>query len=118
MLAQHGVAHVYNHWSYMPPLAEQHKRMGTFTAPFTVLRLLTPLKISYEAAKKWAGQWSWREESNLQPAVYKSANRGLLKSLTNWAIPLSYLLFDTFQLHPALHCLAFDQLRSATFLTP
>jgi len=28
--------------------------METFTAPFTVLRLLTPLKISYEAAKKRA----------------------------------------------------------------
>ena len=26
--------------------------LETFTAPFTVLRLLTPLKISYEAAKK------------------------------------------------------------------
>jgi uncharacterized protein YecE (DUF72 family) len=51
VLETHGVAHVYNHWSYMPPLAEQHKRMETFTAPFTVLRLLTPLKISYEAAK-------------------------------------------------------------------
>ena len=38
----------------MPPLAEQHERMGTFTAPFTVLRLLTPLKMTYEAAKKRA----------------------------------------------------------------
>lgn len=38
----------------MPPLAEQHKLMETFTAPFTVLRLLTPLKMSYEAAKKRA----------------------------------------------------------------
>lgn len=54
VLARHGVAHVYNHWSYMPPLAEQHARMGSFTAPFTVLRLLTPLKMSYEAAKKRA----------------------------------------------------------------
>jgi len=54
-LENHGVAHVYNHWSYMPPLAEQHQRMeGHFTAPFTVLRLLTPLKMSYEAAKKRA----------------------------------------------------------------
>ncbi len=53
-LARHGVAHVYNHWSYMPPLAEQHRRMERFTAPFTVLRLLTPLKMSYEAAKKRA----------------------------------------------------------------
>ena len=54
MLARHGVAHVYNHWSYMPPLLDQHQRMGTFTAPFTVLRLLTPLNMSYEAAKKRA----------------------------------------------------------------
>ncbi len=54
VLEAHRVAHVYNHWSYMPPLAEQHKRMETFTAPFMVLRLLTPLKISYEAAKKRA----------------------------------------------------------------
>jgi uncharacterized protein YecE (DUF72 family) len=54
MLARHGVAHVYNHWSHMPPLAEQHTRMRGFTAMFTVLRLLTPLKMSYEAAKKRA----------------------------------------------------------------
>ncbi len=54
VLTTHGVAHVYNHWSYMPSVAEQHKRMETFTAPFTVLRLLTPLKISYEQAKKRA----------------------------------------------------------------
>ena len=54
VLETHGVGHVYNHWSYMPPLAEQHKLMESFTAPFTVLRLLTPLNISYEAAKKRA----------------------------------------------------------------
>lgn len=54
MLKTHGVAHVYNHWCYMPSLAEQHQRMGAFTAPFTVLRLLTPLKMTYEAAKKRA----------------------------------------------------------------
>lgn len=53
-LKAHDVAHVYNHWSYMPSLAEQHQRMGNFTAPFTVLRRLTPLKMSYEAAKKRA----------------------------------------------------------------
>ena len=54
ILETHGVGHVYNHWSYMPPLVEQHKLMEPFTAPFTVLRLLTPLQISYEAAKKRA----------------------------------------------------------------
>ena len=54
VLERHGAAHVYNHWSYMPPLADQHKRLESFTAPFTVLRLLTPLKMSYEQAKKRA----------------------------------------------------------------
>ena len=53
-LEKHGVAHVYNHWSDMPPLTEQYQRLERFTAPFTVLRLLTPLKMSYEAAKKRA----------------------------------------------------------------
>ena len=50
MLAGHVVAHAYNPWSQMPPLAEQHTRMQGFT----VLRLLTPLEMSYEAAKKRA----------------------------------------------------------------
>ena len=54
VLETHSVGHVYNHWSYMPPLAEQHKLMGRFTATFTVLRLLTPLKMPYDAAKKRA----------------------------------------------------------------
>jgi uncharacterized protein YecE (DUF72 family) len=54
VLSRHGVAHVYNHWSSMPPLTEQHSKMQGFTAMFTVLRLLTPLGMSYAAAKKRA----------------------------------------------------------------
>jgi uncharacterized protein YecE (DUF72 family) len=54
VLTFHGVAHVYTHWSHMPPLAEQHRQMLGFTAVFTVLRLLTPLKLSYEPEKKRA----------------------------------------------------------------
>jgi uncharacterized protein YecE (DUF72 family) len=54
VLESHNVAHVYNHWVSMPALADQHARIGGFTAPFTVLRLLTPLKMSYETAKKRA----------------------------------------------------------------
>jgi len=73
VLEHHGVAHVYNHWSYMPSLREQHQRMEEhFTAPFTVLRLLTPLKMSYEAAKKRAARYGrtgekmdWREAKSL-----------------------------------------------------
>ena len=55
VLESHGGAHVYNHWSYMPSLVEQHKRMGdTFTAPFMVMRLLTPMTMPYEEAKTHA----------------------------------------------------------------
>lgn len=55
VLASHGVAHVYTYWSGMPSLAEQHRLMPGFTGKFTVLRLLTPLKMSSAAAKKRAG---------------------------------------------------------------
>jgi hypothetical protein len=36
VLRIHNVAHVYNHWSYMPSLIEQHRRIDSLTAPFTV----------------------------------------------------------------------------------
>ena len=58
LLEKHGVAHVYNHWCFMPGLAEQHRRMQGFTAPYTVLRLLTPLNMTYEAAKKRAAPYN------------------------------------------------------------
>ena len=44
MLRAHGVAHTLQSLVLYAPLAEQHQRMKTMTAPFTVLRLLTPLK--------------------------------------------------------------------------
>src|SRR5262245_59096137 len=51
MLKAHGVAHVYNHWTSMPPLSDQHRLLeSTFTAPFVVFRLLTPLGLAYEKA--------------------------------------------------------------------
>lgn len=51
ILKTYGVAHVYNHWTSMPPLADQHHRMEeTFTAPHVVVRLLTPLGLRYEHA--------------------------------------------------------------------
>jgi uncharacterized protein YecE (DUF72 family) len=55
ILNAHGVAHVYSHWTAMPPLVEQHRRMAqTFTAPFALFRLLTPLGTKYEDAVKAA----------------------------------------------------------------
>jgi uncharacterized protein YecE (DUF72 family) len=51
LLKTHGVSHVYNHWTYMPALRQQHARLEElFTAPFVVIRLLTPLGMKYEDA--------------------------------------------------------------------
>lgn len=51
ILQAHGVAHTYNHWTEMPPLLMQHRLMGErFTAPFLVMRLLTPLGLRYASA--------------------------------------------------------------------
>ena len=36
VLETHGVAHIYNHWSYMPALAEQHTRLGSFSEKYII----------------------------------------------------------------------------------
>jgi uncharacterized protein YecE (DUF72 family) len=51
ILRAHNVSHVYNHWTAMPPLSDQHRLLEqTFTAPHVVTRLLTPLGLAYEKA--------------------------------------------------------------------
>ena len=53
ILAAHGAAHVYNHYMALPSLRKQHEKLEqTFTAPFTVLRLLTPRDTKYHDAVK------------------------------------------------------------------
>ena len=43
MLRQHGVAHVYNHWTRMPPITEQLELLPARECPFIVGRwLLSP----------------------------------------------------------------------------
>jgi uncharacterized protein YecE (DUF72 family) len=56
VLKSHGVAHVYNHWTLMPALAAQHAALGRrFSAPFTLMRLLTPLGTTHaEAVARFA----------------------------------------------------------------
>lgn len=57
-LQTHGISHVYNHWTYMPGLMEQHNRLGgVFTAPFVVFRLLTPLRVKYAQAVRIAAPY-------------------------------------------------------------
>lgn len=51
-LARHNVAHVFNAWTRMPPLAEQVALPGAFTADFAVVRALLQHGRSYEQAVK------------------------------------------------------------------
>ncbi len=50
ILRSHNVAHVHTSWSWMPPLAEQLARPGSFTADFFAMRLLTPPQVAYQQA--------------------------------------------------------------------
>ena len=53
ILAARQVSHVYNHLYAMPTLEEQHRTLGSgFTAPFMLLRLLTPRDKKYHDAVK------------------------------------------------------------------
>ena len=53
ILATHRVSHVYNYLYAMPSLEEQHNKLGSlFTAPFVLLRLLTPRDKKYHDAVK------------------------------------------------------------------
>ncbi|HWA57107.1 MAG TPA: DUF72 domain-containing protein [Gemmatimonadales bacterium] len=40
VLREHNVAHVFNSWTRMPPVGEQIELPGSFSAPFTVARIL------------------------------------------------------------------------------
>ncbi len=51
LLHAHGVGHVFNHWTAMPPLLTQLARLGgTFPASTVVVRLLTPLGLPHQEA--------------------------------------------------------------------
>ena len=49
-LSRHRVAHVFNAWTRMPPLAEQIELPGAWTADFAVVRALLQPGRTYEAA--------------------------------------------------------------------
>jgi uncharacterized protein YecE (DUF72 family) len=55
VLREHGVAHVFNSWTRMPPVGEQLDLPGAFSAPFTVVRaLLRPGRTYDEAVDAFA----------------------------------------------------------------
>jgi uncharacterized protein YecE (DUF72 family) len=50
VLRRHGVAHVFNSWSKMPPVTEQLKLAGSFTADFAAARFLLKSGRTFEQA--------------------------------------------------------------------
>jgi uncharacterized protein YecE (DUF72 family) len=50
VLREHNVSHVFNSWTRMPSIGEQLEIPGSFTAPFTVARVLLRPGRSYAAA--------------------------------------------------------------------
>ena len=54
VLREHGVAHVFNSWTRMPPVGEQLDLPGAITAPFMLVRaLLRPGRTYQEAVEKF-----------------------------------------------------------------
>jgi uncharacterized protein YecE (DUF72 family) len=63
MVQSHGVAHVLNSWTKMPPILEQIQLAGILTAPFSVARaLLKPGRTYQEAVDRFQPYEELKEE--------------------------------------------------------
>ncbi len=64
MLASHGVAHVLNNWTRMPPVIEQIRLPDVLTAPFTVVRALLKPGRTYQEAVERFQPYEYIKEEN------------------------------------------------------
>ena len=64
MLRSHGVAHVYNSWTGMPPVSEQMAIEGSETAEFTASRFLLKPGRAYQDAVQTFSPYSGIKEEN------------------------------------------------------
>ena len=64
MLRSHGVAHVLNNWTKMPPVVEQMQIGGVLTAPFAVIRSLLKPGRSYQEAVEFFQPYDAVKEEN------------------------------------------------------
>jgi uncharacterized protein YecE (DUF72 family) len=64
MLASHGVAHVLNNWTRMPPIINQIAIAGVLTAPFSVARALLKPGRKYEEAVAMFSPYDRVQEEN------------------------------------------------------
>jgi uncharacterized protein YecE (DUF72 family) len=66
MLESHGVAHVLNNWTRMPPIIEQIQLAGVLTAKFSVARALLRPGRTYEEAVQLFQPYDYIKEENPQ----------------------------------------------------
>ena len=74
MLRRHGVAHVFNSWTKMPPVEEQMQMPGAFTADFFAARFLLRPGCAYKQAVDKFSPYREAREPNM-------AARGALRQL-------------------------------------
>ena len=79
MLASHGVAHVLNNWTRMPPIIDQTKIAGVLTGAFSVARALLKKGRTYEEAVQLFQPYDRVKEENpeLRMGLVESVHRCL-----------------------------------------
>ena len=79
MIQSHGIAHVLNSWTRMPPIIEQLQVSGVLSAPFSVARaLLKPGRTYQEAVETFQPYDAIREENpELRLGLAEAARRCL-----------------------------------------
>lgn len=78
MLANHGVAHLFNSWTKMPEVSDQMAIPGAFTTDFTVARLLLRPGRTYEQAVTMFSPYKAVQEPN--ELVKEAAKTFILKA--------------------------------------
>lgn len=91
ILNKHGVTHCFNHWTHMPPLAEQMRKAadaGGLSAPFFVARILTPRGLAYEKAVKHFQPYDSIKSPlpEMRADVVKLARRAIERNVTAFVL--------------------------------
>jgi uncharacterized protein YecE (DUF72 family) len=87
MLASHGVGHVLNNWTRMPPIIEQIRIAGILTAPFSVARALLKQGRTYEEAVELFQPYDNLKEENpeLRMGLVEAVRRCVAEGRTLYA---------------------------------
>ncbi len=88
VLREHGVAHLFNSWTRMPPIGEQLEHADVITAPFVIARaLLRPGRYYAEAVDAFAPYDKIQDENpELRGDLTKLAERAIKLRIPAWLL--------------------------------